>query len=413
MKLYPYQLEGVSYLQKGSGILADEMGLGKTVTALSAAFQMKVAAVTVICPLAVCSVWEKHVELLDRPEYCTVTIVPYSQLLKAPMQGSILIVDEGHYVKNRKALRTKAVKTIAKGYRTIWILTGTPYVNHVADYWSLLNICYPRIFSSYWRYVDIWCCYEWSPWGSRKKLLPDAREPKHFAEMLQKYVLRRTKEEVGINLPKVTEILLSIPMTSAQTKHHRDAMREIVLHIAEKNWHISNAAVAYTRARQVAVDPRLLGAEQAGSKIPVLCDLLEEASSRLVVFSEFTESLKVANKEFPGWFYHGGLNEAQRNNVLSAWKADSQMRPLYLSRSAGGIGITLTEAHTCVFIDEPWTAADREQAVARLHRIGQKNPVTVYSLRSIRSVEDHVVELQEGKRDALAKIHRALLKGED
>src|SRR5258708_1479565 len=319
------------------------MGLGKTITALSAAFEMKVALVTVICPLAVVSVWERHVELLNKPSFCTVVIAPYSQMRRAPLKGSILIVDEGHYVKNRKAQRTKVVKMLAKGYSTVWILTGTPYVNHVADYWSLLNICFPKIFTSYWRYVDIWCCYEWSPWGSRKKLLPGARVPEAFAEMLQKYVLRRTKDEVGINLPEVTEILVPIQMNPPQTKYHREALRDIVMHIAEKNWHIPNAAVAYTRARQVAIDPRLLGAEQHGTKMTVLADILEEASSRLVVFSEFVEALKVANKEFPGWLYHGGLNERQRDNILEAWRTDPEMHPLYLSRGAGGIGITLTE----------------------------------------------------------------------
>jgi SNF2 family DNA or RNA helicase len=413
MKLYPYQTEGAERLKQGNCILADEMGLGKTVTALRAAFDMKVASVTILCPLAVCGVWEHHVELLDKPDFCAVKVCSYSQLKNAPLKGSILIIDEGHYVKNRKAIRTVTVKRISRGYSTVWVLTGTPYVNHTADYWSLLNICYPKLFSSYWRYVEIWCTYEWSPFGSRKKLLPGARNPEQFAKMLQSYLLRRTKEQVGINLPKVTESVMSVKMTPPQAKYHREALKQIILQIAEKNWHIPNAAVAYTRARQVAVDPRILGAEQAGGKISVLCDLLEEASSRVVVFSEFVEALKLANKDFPGWLYHGGLNESQRDNILAAWKSDPMMRPLYMSRAAGGVGITLIEAHTCIFLDEPWTAADREQAIARVHRIGQKNPITVYSLRSEKSVEDHVIELQEGKRDALARIHRALMKGED
>jgi SWI/SNF-related matrix-associated actin-dependent regulator of chromatin subfamily A3 len=80
-----------------------------------------------------------------------------------------------------------------------------------------------------------------------------------------------------------------------------------------------------------------------------------------------------------------------------------------MSRAAGGIALTLTESCVAVFLDEPWTSTDREQAVARLIRIGQTRPVTVYSLRSVNSVEEHVVTLQAGKRDAIAAVHQHLL----
>jgi SNF2 family DNA or RNA helicase len=256
----------------------------------------------------------------------------------------------------------------------------------------------------------MWCQTAFSPWGSGKTILPGAKDPARFAEMLSGYVLRRTKEQVGLELPDITEITLSVEMTTMQAAHHKEALRNIILKMAEQDWLIPNAAVAYTRARQVAIDPRILGGD-TGSKIPALYGLLEESGSRVIVFSEFVEALKLAHAGYDGWLYYGGMTEQQRLAALVNWRMDPLMRPLYMSRAAGGVALTLTEAHTCVFLDEPWTSTDREQAVARIHRIGQTMPVTVYSLRSKRSVEEHVIKLQSGKRDAIAEVHKHLLTG--
>lgn len=410
MKLYPYQEAGVTRLLLGNCILADEMGLGKTVEALTAAFRGGYRQITVVCPLAAVSVWQEHINKIEGP-LGEIEIVPYSQLAKCPIKGSLLIVDEAHYVKNRKALRTKAIKRLAKGYGGCWLLTGTPYVNHAADYWSLLSICYPKDFKSYWRYVDMWCCSEWSPFtASHKKILPGAKDPARFSSMLSKYVLRRTKEQVGLELPPVTEVVIPIEMTRDQQMYHKQALKDVLLEIKEKNWFLPNAAVAYTRARQIAVDPRILGAKEGGGKIQALADMCEEGE-RLIVFSEFVEALKIANSTYPGYLYHGGLTSRQRGISLQNWRCDPEMKPLYMSRAAGGFSLTLTESAACVFLDEPWTSTDREQAVARLVRIGQTRPVTVYSLRAVGSVEEHVLALQTGKRDAIMAVHNYLLRG--
>lgn len=406
LRLYPYQELGVQRLLLGNCILADEMGLGKTVTALSAAFRGGHRQITVVCPLAAVGVWQEHVEMI--PQLGSVTIVPYSRLGQCPIRGGLLICDEFHFCKNRKALRSSAIKRIARNYGTIWGLTGTPYVNHAADYWSLLNIIYPKDFKSYWKFVDLWCCYEFSPFTAmHKKVLPGAKDPAGFSAMLERYVLRRTKEQVGLQLPKVTEVVRHIPMTLQQSGYHKAALKEILLEMEAKNWLLPNAAVAYTRARQIAIDPRILGAVEGGGKISALANMCEEGE-RVIVFSEFVEALKIANSTYPGYLYHGGLSSVQRGILLKKWRCDPDLKPLYMSRAAGGVALTLTESAVCVFLDEPWTSTDRAQAVARLVRIGQKRPVTVYSLRSVGSVEEHVLELQTGKRDAIAAVHDLL-----
>jgi SNF2 family DNA or RNA helicase len=222
--------------------------------------------------------------------------------------------------------------------------------------------------------------------------------------MLSKYVLRRTKEQVGLQLPPVIEIVRLIPMTVKQMGYHRQALKDILLEIEAKNWVLPNAAVAYTRARQIAIDPRILGSVHSGSKLETLACLCAEGE-RVIVFSEFVEALKLAHAEYPGYLYHGGLSEKARLILLQNWRGDPQLKPLYMSRAAGGLALTLTESSTCVFLDEPWTSTDREQAIARLARIGQKSPVTVYCLRSEKSVEEHVAALQSGKRDAIQNVH--------
>ena len=69
-----------------------------------------------------------------------------------------------------------------------------------------------------------------------------------------------------------------------------------------------------------------------------------------------------------------------------------------ISLKAGGMGLNLTAANYVILLDPWWNPAVENQAADRAHRIGQKNPVTVYRLIATETVEERVIELHKAKR---------------
>lgn len=89
--------------------------------------------------------------------------------------------------------------------------------------------------------------------------------------------------------------------------------------------------------------------------------------------------------------------------MIEDFRAGSQSAFL-ISLKAGGSGITLTEADYVFLMDPWWNPAVEEQAVDRTHRIGQRNPVSVYRFVSAETIEEKVIALQEEKRSLAASV---------
>lgn len=71
---------------------------------------------------------------------------------------------------------------------------------------------------------------------------------------------------------------------------------------------------------------------------------------------------------------------------------DSPYFIFLLSTRAGGLGITLTKADTVIIYDSDFNPQMDLQAMDRVHRIGQRNPVMVYRLVCKHTVEEKIIE---------------------
>ena len=172
--LYHYQGEAVQEMSdKDSFLLADDMGLGKTVTVLVEIRQNPHERVLIVCPKTVIPVWEAHIKWLV-PEAvvhngvylgmqfgspCFV-VTNYEQVrinedLYRQVHWDYLVADEAHYLKNRKARRTRALKHIRATRKRA--LTGTPVINRPDELWSLLNWLHPLRYRSYWKFFEFYC----------------------------------------------------------------------------------------------------------------------------------------------------------------------------------------------------------------------------------------------------------------
>ena len=171
------------------------------------------------------------------------------------------------------------------------------------------------------------------------------------------------------------------------------------------------------RLRQVACDPRLF--ERQGSytdedsgKLLLWQELLEEAiegGHRVVCFSQFVEMLKLMRKTLDKagirYEYLDGKTR-DRQEIIDRFnsKQDDAAPVFLISLKAGGTGLNLASADTVFIYDPWWNPAVEDQAVDRVHRIGQGREVTVYRLLASGTVEEKILDLKAGKRAISARL---------
>ena len=137
-----------------------------------------------------------------------------------------------------------------------------------------------------------------------------------------------------------------------------------------------------------------------------LLDSLKDNGHRALVFSQFTDYLAIVRKVVAeqGWthlYLDGQTPVAERERLVDAFqRGDGDF--FLISLKAGGTGLNLTAANYVILLDPWWNPAVENQAADRVHRIGQKNPVTVYRLIASDTVEERVIELHREKK-ALAE----------
>ena len=234
-------------------------------------------------------------------------------------------------------------------------------------------------------------------------------------------ILRRTKDQVVLELPPKTEIIHRIALNKEQQEIYesvRSAMDSKVRDaIADKGLARSQIIVldALLRLRQICCHPQLIKTEIAkkakkSAKLDFLIELLETLvgeGRRILLFSQFTtmlamieEHLKKEEIEFVK------ITGATRNRKAPVEKFQKGATPVFLiSLKAGGTGLNLTAADTVIHYDPWWNPASENQAADRAHRIGQTNPVFVHKLISEGSIEERILDLQQKK----SKLVGALL----
>lgn len=101
----------------------------------------------------------------------------------------------------------------------------------------------------------------------------------------------------------------------------------------------------------------------------------------------------------------GSMSQQARGATLSRFEHDPAARVLLLSLRAGGVGLNLVAAQSVYLLDPWWNPAVEEQAINRVHRIGQRYPVVVRHFLMQGSVEARILELQRKK---MAMVNSAL-----
>ncbi|ODV91240.1 hypothetical protein CANCADRAFT_12534, partial [Tortispora caseinolytica NRRL Y-17796] len=164
-----------------------------------------------------------------------------------------------------------------------------------------------------------------------------------------------------------------------------------------------NGKIYCFECRNMLINQSMREPDFESAKIKAILKLIMlEKSRKTIVFSQFTGMLNIIAKHFRSHdishsIYHGGLDNTKRISILNKFKSDPSVNVLLCSLKCGAYGLNLTAASRVILVDPWWNPMVTEQAIDRVHRIGQTRDVDVYELIIANSVEAKISSLQEQK----------------
>ena len=322
----------------------------------------------------------------------------------APEGWGALLLDEAQFVKNTGTRAWSIARAMPA--RTKIAMTGTPIENNLMELWALLAIVADGLFPSARAFRDLYA----RPAESGEDPAHAAATAARLRRRIRPLMLRRTKELVAAELPAKNDTRVNLPLAPGHRRiydTHLQRERQKVLGLLEDmDKNRFTIFQSLTLLRRLALDAALIDPEAYAGVSSVkrdylvrqLPDLLERGH-RVLVFSQFTGYLKSISahlsEEGIGHLYLDGSTR-NRAEVIEAFTSGKE--PVFLiSLKAGGFGLNLTEADHVFIMDPWWNPAAEQQAVDRIHRIGQDKEVHVYRLVAEGTIEEKVMQLKESK----------------
>ncbi len=456
--LMPHQSRVVAAAERGhrTFLLADEPGLGKTAEALLAAEACGAFPLLVVVPNVVKTNWAREVELWlphrtstvvhgdgeHVDGFADVVVVNYDILdrhvgwLGAHGFGG-MVVDEAHFIKNKSSQRSQFVLQIADRIRArlarplMMALTGTPLINDIED------------FRAIWEFLG---------WIDEKKPSPalmarlDATEltpvdpqfyPRARNAVVDMGIVRRRKVDVASDIPARRVADLPVELDDAAGRSIMAAERDMVRRLVDR-YHRALAARAEARTpgssgvpdgidrelvRRVAAGELADSTEKTGENVFGMVRRIGQAKAglaadytaqlarnvgKVVFFAKHVDVLDAAERFFAerGIRYssiRGDQTSQVRQANVDAFVEDPDVSIAVCSLLAAGVGINLQVASNVVLAELSWTDAEQTQAIDRVHRIGQDQPVTAWRIIAAQTVDARIAALIDSKAGLAAR----------
>jgi len=403
-------------------ILADDMGLGKTTSTIIAALETGAKKVLIICPASLKINWAREIEnytdrsvfICEGKKYSTehdFVIINYDIIKNfydiktkdtSPLvlsQFELIIIDEAHYIQNPQAQRTKLINHFTKSIDRIWLLTGTPMTSRPINYFNLLSLIDSPVAQNWMAYAIRYCQGYQFRVGNRKIWnTSGASNLEELRDRTSKQVLRRLKTEV-LDLPDkiVAPIYLRL-----KSKEYEDLMGDYYDWYDKKGDDTGSLTVQFTKIMKVR---QVIANEKIESTIE-LCENILEQDKKVIVFTNFTETLHAINSHFgkKSVYLDGSMTKTARQEAVDRFQNDDKIKVFVGNIKAAGVGITLTAAETVIFNDLSFVPSDHSQAEDRAFRYGQKNNVLVYYPIFENTIEGIIYDILANKKNIIDTV---------
>ena len=431
-KLRNYQKEGVKWLNylyenNMGGCLADDMGLGKTLQTITMLTKVYLKGVKnpslIVMPRSLLFNWQDELQKFApqltyyiyygqqrdlneamRHQLVLTTYALVRNDIEAfrQQQFHYIVLDESQNIKNLTSQATQAVMLLTGEHRLA--LSGTPIENNLTELYSLYRFLNPAMFGT----IDEF---------NKQYAYPIQRDgDKELTKSLRRrifpFMLRRLKKDVLKELPDRMEQTLYVEMDDDHRRFYeqrRQYYQTLVGNsIAQQGLEKSQMVMfqALSELRRIASVPESLSDGSISSpKIPLLTEQVEElvaSGHKVVIFFNFIAGIELVGERLTemGIDYTTMTGSTRdRRAVVERFQNDPGCRALLMTLKTGGVGLNLTVADTVYIVEPWWNKAAEEQAINRLHRIGQKAKVMSYALITRDTIEEKIRQLQQQKQD--------------
>lgn len=443
-QLRPYQKIGLDWLwflyqNDLAGILCDEMGLGKThqamafLTVVSNQKEKKEGLFLVVCPTSVIYHWQDKLSQflpklplflfhgVDRniknfPKKGIVLtsygICRSEQEFLRKITFEVAIFDELQIAKNPQSQIHKSLLHITAKMKLG--LTGTPIENNLRELKSLFDVVLPH----YMPKESVYRNFFINPIEKEK----DEEKKGLLKQLIRPFILRRKKQDVLTELPAKTEekalCVLSAEQRELYQKVLQESGRGVIQDLKEPKKNISYVHIfsLLSKLKQICNHPALLSENLKNYKLhrsgkwELFVELIKEAKEsgqKVVVFSQYLKMLDIMELflQEQGWGYAQLRGSTiDRKEQIQRFQEDPNCSIFLGSLGAAGLGIDLTAGSTVILYDRWWNAARENQAIDRVHRMGQKWGVQVFKLVTKGTLEENIDKMIHKKSILMEEV---------
>ncbi|GIG55545.1 DEAD/DEAH box helicase [Demequina activiva] len=451
--LMPHQDQVVGAAARGhrTFLLADEPGLGKTAQALLAAQAADAYPLLVVAPNVVKTNWAREVDMWtpgrratvvhgdgdDVDAFADVVIVNYDILDRhAGWFGTHgfrgMVVDEAHFIKNKSSQRSQHVLELSARIQQrttrplLMALTGTPLINDIED------------FRAIWQFLG-WIDED-KPRGPLMAALEatglDPSDRGFFAAarsaVIDQGIVRRRKVDVAADIPSRRVADLPVELDGPAGRTIRAAEAALAERMVAQYRRAVSAredgepvdgvdlgiarAIATAELKDAASKKsgdtvfalvRRIGQAKAGLAADYAAQLVRNVG-KVVFFAKHVDVMDEAEQTFAdrGIGYvslRGDQSAKARERSIASFTDDPDVHVIVCSLMAAGVGVNLQAASNLVLAELSWTDAEQTQAIDRIHRIGQTEPVTAWRIIATQTVDSRIAQLIDSKSGLAAR----------
>jgi SNF2 family DNA or RNA helicase len=314
-----------------------------------------------------------------------------------------VIMDEVQAIKNTASKRSQEIARICKGKKHIIGLSGTPIKNHAGEYGSILSILRPDIFRDAETFKRRWVSQE-------GKLLDPAR----FDQVTKSFIIRRTRQEVMPDLPKINRLFRYVDFDDIKLKKQYQSLEDDIVNDLEKQ--VSKKEVSETIIGRIAQARHMVGIIKINPILEDLYDFTQQTERKTILALHHADVTQTVFLKYNIWaldngypealLYHSSLSSSERYDTIQKFRNDKN-RLLVGSTLAMGEGVDGLQ-HVCsdVIIGErQWNPANEEQFEARIERYGQ----TASQLNSqypilVGTIDEYFTQIIETKRANMKRV---------
>ena len=375
----------------------------------------------------------------------SIMIIGYEKLrtvqeeLKKGPGIDIVIADEGHRLKTAKNKSAQAIKALNTSRRII--LSGTPIQNDLSEFFMMVDFVNPDLlgnFKTFTKQFESPIVKSRQPGAMQKDTELGEARSEELATLTSMFILRRTAEVLSKYLPPKSEYVLFCRPTANQASVYRHVLACPAFQAAMGNTEASLQLITILKkvcngpallspkdptgplspinaALLLSMPPGLIRSNAGSTKIRVLDQLLHTlrttTSEKVVIVSNYTSTLDLLSTlltslAHPFLRLDGSTPSSKRQGLVDTFNRSpaSACFAFLLSAKAGGMGINLIGASRLVLFDVDWNPATDLQAMARIHRDGQKKQCFIYRFVMAGGLDEKIWQRQITKLGLASNI---------